>query len=430
MGEAAPQRARLGEVLGVLAMATDLGTGLPMEHAIRTRLLSLELGRRIGLSGAELVDVYDLTLLRMLGCTADSHEASEYFGDERTFGEVTQHLDYGDPQGFGRWVMESFATDRPPAEREQMLEKLFAYTPERRREALAGHCEVAQMLATRLGFSGSVVEGLGFVFERWDGTGAPNGVRGSDHPIAVRLMTLCTELETHHRLSGETGTIAVARQRAGTAFDPALVDTFCNNASDILDVVRGASSWDRLLAAEPAPVRYIDDERLADAARVMGEFADMKSLYLSGHSIGVAGLAGAAAERCGFDEAQRRALEIAACAHDLGRVTVTTSIWDRPGPLTEREWEAVRLHAYYSERMLGPRRSARRRAPPACTTSEAMAPAITAATRRRRSRRRLGCSRLPMRTRPCGSHGRTAARWMRSMPPPSSAGWRLRIVWT
>lgn len=67
MGEAAPERPRSGEVLGVLAMATDLGTGLPTEHAIRTCLLSLELGRRIGLSGAELVDVYDLTLLRKLG---------------------------------------------------------------------------------------------------------------------------------------------------------------------------------------------------------------------------------------------------------------------------------------------------------------------------------------------------------------------------
>lgn len=107
------------------------------------------------------------------------------------------------------------------------------------------------------------------------------------------------------------------------------------------------------MAAEPTPVRYIDEAQLSDAARVMGEFADMKSLYLSGHSAGVAELAVAAAERCGFDAAQRRELDVGAGAHDLGRVTVTTSIWDKPGPLTDREWESVRLHAYYSERMLG-----------------------------------------------------------------------------
>ncbi len=68
-------RTRLAEVTGILAMATDLGLGLPMEHAIRACLLSLELGRRIGLLRAELVVVYDLTLLRMLGCTAGSGDS-------------------------------------------------------------------------------------------------------------------------------------------------------------------------------------------------------------------------------------------------------------------------------------------------------------------------------------------------------------------
>ena len=179
-------RTRLAEVTGILAMATDLGLGLPMEHAIRACLLSLELGRRIGLLRAELVVVYDLTLLRMLGCTAGSGDSAEYFVDEVTFGRDTQHLDYGDPEGFGRWVMEFFGADREPAERERMLQKLFSYTPEKRRGYLAGHCEVAQMLATRLGFSRSVIDGLAFVFERWDGTGAPSGVPGADHPIGVR----------------------------------------------------------------------------------------------------------------------------------------------------------------------------------------------------------------------------------------------------
>jgi response regulator RpfG family c-di-GMP phosphodiesterase len=58
------------------------------------------------------------------------------------------------------------------------------------------------MLAARLGFSGEVVRGLSFVFERWDGTGAPNGVPGTEHPQGVRIMTLCNDLEVHHRLYG------------------------------------------------------------------------------------------------------------------------------------------------------------------------------------------------------------------------------------
>jgi HD-GYP domain-containing protein (c-di-GMP phosphodiesterase class II) len=38
--------------------------------------------------------------------------------------------------------------------------------------------------------------------------------------------------------------------------------------------------------------------------------------------------------------------------HDLGRTGVPNGIWDKPGPLTETEWEQVRLHPYHSERIL------------------------------------------------------------------------------
>jgi HD-GYP domain-containing protein (c-di-GMP phosphodiesterase class II) len=38
--------------------------------------------------------------------------------------------------------------------------------------------------------------------------------------------------------------------------------------------------------------------------------------------------------------------------HDLGRSGVPNTIWDKPGPLTFLEWERVRLHPYYTERIL------------------------------------------------------------------------------
>ena len=38
--------------------------------------------------------------------------------------------------------------------------------------------------------------------------------------------------------------------------------------------------------------------------------------------------------------------------HDLGRSGVPNTIWDKPGPLTFLEWERVRLHPYYTERVL------------------------------------------------------------------------------
>ena len=38
--------------------------------------------------------------------------------------------------------------------------------------------------------------------------------------------------------------------------------------------------------------------------------------------------------------------------HDVGRVGVANGIWDHPGPLTTAQWEPVRLHPYWTERVL------------------------------------------------------------------------------
>jgi HD-GYP domain-containing protein (c-di-GMP phosphodiesterase class II) len=343
---------RLAEVLAVLAMATDLGLGLPMEHAIRTCLLGLELGRRTGLGGSDLSDLYYLTLVRMLGCTVDSGDYAEYFGDEVRFSRDTQHLDYGDAAAFGQWVMRSFAADRPPDVRQRMIDKLLTYTPEKRRVNLAGHCEVARMLAARLELPAPVVDGLGYVFERWDGTGVPNRVAGPDLPLIVRILALCNELEVHHRLGGPAAATTMARQRSGSAFDPDLVAVYCAHQDAVLARLNTASLWDELLAAEPDPQRVADERTLLAAGRVMADFADLKSRYFAGHSTLVADLAVAAAERVRVNRPDRVGLRLAGLAHDLGRVGVTSAIWDKPSSLSDTEWESVRLHPYYSERLL------------------------------------------------------------------------------
>ena len=46
------------------------------------------------------------------------------------------------------------------------------------------------------------------------------------------------------------------------------------------------------------------------------------------------------------------ALRRAGLLHDIGRVGVSAGIWGKAGALSEREWEQVRLHPYYTERVL------------------------------------------------------------------------------
>jgi HD-GYP domain-containing protein (c-di-GMP phosphodiesterase class II) len=98
----------------------------------------------------------------------------------------------------------------------------------------------------------------------------------------------------------------------------------------------------------------LEGEAIDRALAAMGDFADLVSPYLTGHSAGVAELATASAEWCGLDASETHALYRAALVHDIGRAAVPTTIWQKRGPLTPQQWERVRLHAYQSERILSP----------------------------------------------------------------------------
>jgi HD-GYP domain-containing protein (c-di-GMP phosphodiesterase class II) len=53
-----------------------------------------------------------------------------------------------------------------------------------------------------------------------------------------------------------------------------------------------------------------------------------------------------------MSQAEATTLRQAGLIHDLGRVGVQSAIWDKEGPLLDSEWERVRLHPYYTERIV------------------------------------------------------------------------------
>jgi putative nucleotidyltransferase with HDIG domain len=102
--------------------------------------------------------------------------------------------------------------------------------------------------------------------------------------------------------------------------------------------------------AEPSPPVRIPFDDLDRLCTALAAVADLKGLDLLGHSTHVAELAEAAARQCG--DADARLVRAAALVHDLGRVAVSSEVWDRPGPLGVADWEPVRLHSYWTARVL------------------------------------------------------------------------------
>ena len=90
---------------------------------------------------------------------------------------------------------------------------------------------------------------------------------------------------------------------------------------------------------------------LGSACRAFGDFVDIKSTYTLTHSSGVADLAAEAARRSGLPASDVTSIWRAALLKEIGRTGISSSIWEKPASLTGREWERVRLHTYYAERI-------------------------------------------------------------------------------
>jgi HD-GYP domain-containing protein (c-di-GMP phosphodiesterase class II) len=84
----------------------------------------------------------------------------------------------------------------------------------------------------------------------------------------------------------------------------------------------------------------------------MTDFTDVRSRSRVGHARGVAALASRAAERSGLPDKEVTNVRRAGLLHDLGMHGIPATILDKPGRLTAAESERVRLHVYYTGRML------------------------------------------------------------------------------
>ena len=71
---------------------------------------------------------------------------------------------------------------------------------------------------------------------------APASAAGTDLPLAIRIVQVARDAHFQRQLRGPAGAVAVVRQRADGAFDPAVVD-----ALDA-DMLEESADW-----AEPWP---------------------------------------------------------------------------------------------------------------------------------------------------------------------------------
>src|SRR5436309_1990005 len=217
------QSIRAAELVGALSLATDLGTGQPLEHALRTAVLAVRLGELAGASDAELADTYYVALLHGSGCTSNSHEATQLFGEDIMHRAAFFLIDPADPEQVLAFYRTHVGPGRPTEVRERMIEAALS-NPTRARESFAAMCEVAQRFARWLELGAGVEAALEYVFARWDGKGPPGGVGGEALPLPARLRHVARDYSLFLSAADADDARTVLERRAGVAYDPHLAE--------------------------------------------------------------------------------------------------------------------------------------------------------------------------------------------------------------
>ena len=345
-----PQPLHLAELLASVSLATDLVTGQPLGHALRTCAIATELADVMGCGPDDLRTVHQFALLRFLGCTSDAAEtAASVGGDDRAFLAAMAPVFLGSSRELMGALVRSVGADQPRIRRLGLVSRALADSQGARR-SMTTHCEVGAMLAGRAGLGQSVVDSLAHAYERWDGKGFPAGLEGDTIPLAVRVVVVARDVDLATMLGADPR--EWLSERRGRAYDPSVVDAFERVVPDFVAALSGGDEWEAALAAEPEPRATVGLDALDSVLAAFADFADLKSPWIRGHSRRVASLSEEAGRHAGLDNAACDDLRRAAFTHDLGRVAIENGIWDKAGPLTTSEWERVRLHPYYTERIL------------------------------------------------------------------------------
>jgi hypothetical protein len=232
---------RLSDVLGAMSFGIDLAMGNQPEHVLRQTALSLRLAERLGLDDDAREVVFYTSMLAWVGCHIDAYEQARWFGDDQAVKHAARLTDIGRPVPAAMFLVTNLGRGGSLGVRARAG---VGYLSQGRRDIevmFENHWRAASTLADDLRLPPLVKQNLAQTYERWDGRGEPDGLRGEAVLVASRLVALADAVDVFSAAGGVEAAAQVARDRRGTQFDPGLVDLFCAHAEELLDIENDTS---------------------------------------------------------------------------------------------------------------------------------------------------------------------------------------------
>jgi len=356
-GSASAAVIRISQMISALSYALDLTEGQPMGHSVRACIIGMRIAEHLGMPIQDRGDLYYSLLLKDAGCSSNASRLFHIVSADEI--RAKGDLKTTDWTRVGweslQYAITHVATGAPFLERIRTLLRVAATQQRDSCELVKIRCERGASVARRMGFSENVALGIFSLDEHWNGGGYPDGLRGKQIPLFSRIMNLSQTLEVFWVNRGADAAVEVARRRSGRWFDPDLIKAVVSlHQSGALFANLGTEQiLQDVIALEPEDRQITASEGMLDAiCMAFAEVIDAKSPFTYLHSTGVANTAIAIGQELGLHPETITFLRRAALLHDIGKLSVSNSILEKPGKLTEGEFSIVKKHPYYTFEIL------------------------------------------------------------------------------
>lgn len=344
---------RLSEVVSGLSYALDIADGHDLGHSVRTCLIGMRLADEVGLAVAARSALFYGLLLKDAGCSSNAAKVSAlYAADDHELKRNVRLVDRKNIPEVLRYLWQNVGGTGP----RKLATAVGAAVngPRNAREMTQIRCERGADIALMLDLPAETAEAIRCLDEHWDGRGHPVGLAGEAIPLLARILNLAQVVEVFQAARGRDAAFEMARDRAGSWFDPALVDAFERiRGDDALWATLAGDAGHAVAELEPADSVVVADEaRLDRVAEAFALVIDAKSPYTCRHSERVAELAVAAGRVIGLGESELTDLRRAGLLHDIGKLAISSRILDKPGRLDDDERALIERHPAFTASIL------------------------------------------------------------------------------
>ena len=345
----------LQEILVALSFALDLTEGAVPGHAIRSCLLSIRIALSMGYDHDLISNLFYACLLKDVGCSSNSARMCQIVGgDDRAvkagakLADWTRHM--RPTLSTLKLLWDEVLPEASVLEKSARIVKLAATQHKNNQELIDLRCDRGAQIVYKLGLGHEVAVAVRHLDEHWDGGGYPKGLRGEEIPAISRLMGVAQHLDAFCMSQGPQAALDTLLERSGRWFDPELTAAASSLHDEQMlwrqclptDSVEEARSVIRNL--HPKKQSLLSELDIDNICEAFADVVDAKSPFTYRHSLGVRDAAIAIGEVLGLDACRMIVLRRAALLHDVGKLSISNSILDKPSKLTDAEYTQIKTH--------------------------------------------------------------------------------------